>query len=99
MRDKVLDNLLEELINEQFKIAGHNVTFKELADRKEEEDKKEGDDMWFHRYTITKDQEEDFKKFAIRKIKKVWKLSDKRATIEFGWFLLSYGLRREDYVE
>ncbi len=34
MRDKVLDNLLEELINEQFKIAGHSVSFKELVERK-----------------------------------------------------------------
>ncbi len=55
--------------------------------------------MWFHRYLITKNQEEDFKNFAIRKIKKTLKLSDKRAKIEFGWFLLSYGLRRKDYAE
>lgn len=54
------------------------------------------DDKWFFNFTMTSDQFEEFKKYAVDLIKKTFKCSKKRAERNFEWFNLGYGLRIKD---
>ncbi len=52
---------------------------------------------WFLELTVTKEQHEEFKKYAIPLLKKVFKFNTNRAKNTFEWFNLGFGLRiKED---
>lgn len=52
------------------------------------------DDMeWYFNITMTSKQFEEFKEYAIKLIKKIYKCNTKKATETFDWFNLQYGLR------
>lgn len=51
------------------------------------------DDMWYFNITMTTEQHEEFKKYAIKLIKKIFKCNTARATRTFDWFNLQFGLR------
>lgn len=51
------------------------------------------DDKWFFNWTMTSDQLEEFKGYAIPLLKKTFKCSKKKAEGIFQWFNLQYGLR------
>jgi hypothetical protein len=51
------------------------------------------DDMWFFNITMTQNQHEKFKTYAVALIKKVFKCNKNRALETFDWFNLGYGLR------
>ena len=48
---------------------------------------------WYHEWTLTEEQHEKFRTYAIPLIKKVFKCNKRRAEATFGWFDLSFGLR------
>lgn len=48
---------------------------------------------WFHEWTITEEQHQQFRSYAIPLIKKVFKCNKRKAEATFGWFDLSFGLR------
>lgn len=66
---------LKDIINKQFEIAGHDMTYEKALE----------DPEWYYKYTITEEQEKEFKRFLIKdaKVKKH----------KVGMFLLMYGLR------
>ena len=51
------------------------------------------DDMWYFNWTMTQEQHEEFKRYAIPLIKKIFKCNKGRAESTFGWFDLQFGLR------
>jgi hypothetical protein len=52
------------------------------------------DDMeWYTNITMTKEQHEEFKKYSIALIKKVFKVNSKKAESIFSWWDLQFGLR------
>lgn len=52
---------------------------------------------WFQEFTMTSEQHEEFKKYAIPLLKKVFKFNTNRAKNTFEWFDLGFGLRiKED---
>lgn len=51
------------------------------------------DRMWFFNWTMTTEQHEEFKKYAIPLLKKVFKYNTKKAQNTFDWFNLQFGLR------
>ena len=51
------------------------------------------DDMWFFNWTLTVEQYEEFRKYAIPLIKKTFKCNKAKAEQTFGWFDLQFGLR------
>lgn len=55
------------------------------------------DDMeWYRNITMTKVQHDEFKKYSIGVIKKVFKVNTSKADSIFNWFDLAYGLRVKD---
>lgn len=75
--------MVETLINKMFEIAGHNVTYKDIKDRK---------DNWYQQWTMTEEQNKEWRKWGIELIKKDRSLK-KLADREMAFFDLMYGLK------
>ena len=74
-------NITRHLIEYQLDMVG-----KRLVDTLE-------DDMWYFNWTMTQEQHEEFKRYAIPLLKKIFKFNKGRAESTFGWFDLQFGLR------
>jgi hypothetical protein len=79
--------LFIELINKMFEIAGHEVTYEDIKDRK---------DDWFTQWTMTVEQNEQWIEWGVKELKKRLKMSDKYARYEMGMVSLAYGLKFSD---
>ena len=75
------ESLSKRLIKHQLKMIGKTY---------EEAEQTEG---WFHEWTFTKEQYDEFYDYAIPLIMKELKIGKKKADYEFRWFDLAYGLR------
>ena len=51
---------------------------------------------WYSKWTMTTDQHEVFKAYALPLIKKVFKCNKSKAENTFDWFDLQFGLRIKD---
>ena len=50
-------------------------------------------EKWYSEWTMTDEQHEQLKAYALPLIKKIFKCNKKRAEGIFGWFNLQFGLR------
>jgi hypothetical protein len=85
--------LIKELINKQFEIAGHDMTYDKLKELGLNVEQDDPNDNWYFKYTRTPEQAEEFKSYAMDRMVEVLNMSKQRALYEFGWFDLSFGLR------
>jgi hypothetical protein len=74
-------NIADHLIEYQLKMIGKTVL------------DVEGDERWYSNNTMTPEQHEEFKAYAIPLLKKIFKFNKSRAERTFGWFNLQFGLR------
>ena len=74
-------NISDHLVEYQLKMIGKTVL--DVS----------GDEMWYHNNTMTPEQHEEFKAYAIPLLKKVFKFNKSKAEETFGWFSLQFGLR------
>lgn len=81
------EKVLTDLINKMFEIAGHDVKFEDIKDRK---------DAWYTDWTMTVEQNEQWKKWGIDHIKKNLRVRKIVAEKQMGWFSLNYGLKFSD---
>ena len=51
------------------------------------------DDEWYFNNTMTSEQFEEFKSYAIPLLQKVFKFNKRKAIVNFEWFNFAYGLR------
>ena len=51
---------------------------------------------WYSKWTMTQEQPDKFKAYAIPLMKKVFKINKARAEANFQWFDLQFGLRIKD---
>jgi hypothetical protein len=51
---------------------------------------------WFHEWTMTTEQHEKLKAYAIPLLKKVFKFNTNKAKSTFDFFILQYGLKIKD---
>jgi beta-xylosidase len=77
-------NISDHLIRHQLEMIGK--TFEEA----------QKDDMWFFNWTMTQEQADQFRGYAIPLIKKVFKCNRQKAEATFSWFFLEFGLRVKD---
>lgn len=85
-REEKWDQAVVDLINEMFRIAGHEVTYDDVKDRK---------DDWFNEWTITEAQYEEWRLWGKKYLMKKLNLYAKRAETEMGWVGLMWGLKFE----
>ena len=74
-------NISEHLVQYQLKIVG-----KTMLDV-------ENDEKWYYNNTMTEEQHEEFKRYAIPLLKKIFKFNKGKAEQTFQWFDLQFGLR------
>lgn len=85
IEDRV-DKLLNAVFTRMFKIVGLKFSRKTSFDNKE----------WYLKKSLTKEQEEEFKKFFVKEHIKCFKSGARSAEKDFSWFNLSYGWKRND---
>jgi hypothetical protein len=86
-RQEKLDQSIIDLINEMFRIAGHEVTYEDIKDRK---------DNWFHDWTMTEDQYDEWKLWGKKYLQKKLRMYAKQAEKEMNWVGLMWGLKFSD---
>jgi hypothetical protein len=74
-------NISEHLVDYQLKMIGKTI-----------EDVKD-DEQWYYNNTMTEEQHEEFKRYAIPLLKKIFKFNKAKAEQTFQWFDLQFGLR------
>lgn len=74
-------NITTHLIEYQLNIIGKTV------------DEVTNDEKWYNNNTMTQEQHEEFKAYAIPLLKKVFKFNKSKAEQTFSWFDLSFGLK------
>jgi hypothetical protein len=77
-----------DVINKMFEIAGHNVTYDDIKNRK---------DNWFQEWTMTYEQGEQLKQWGIIEIKKRFKFNQHLAEREIGMINLMWGLKYSNF--
>jgi hypothetical protein len=88
-REQKQEQALIDLINQMFIIAGHQVTYDDIKDKKN----------WFQEYTMTVEQAEEFKKWGKKYLMKNLRTYAKAAEREMMWFTLQYGLTYSNWEE
>ena len=87
-REQKRQQAVIDIINQMFVIAGHEVTFEDIKDRK---------DDWFTQWTMTVAQSEEWREWGIAYLRKNLKMNKKLAEKEMTWFNLQWGLKYADY--
>jgi hypothetical protein len=75
------DNITKHLIEYQLQMVG-----KSLLDTLD-------DDMWYFNMTMTQDEYEEFKKYAVKLIRKTFRCNRLKGEKTFDWFNMQFGLR------
>jgi hypothetical protein len=79
--------LLKELIDKMFELAGHNLKFEDVEGRK---------DNWFQEYTMTEEQNKEWREWGTKLIAKKKRHLKKIADREMAWIDLYCGLKIEN---
>lgn len=76
--------VVETLIDKMFEIAGHNVGYQDIKERT---------DNWYQQWTMTQEQNDEWRAWGIKFLKKKRFLRPER---EMAMFDLNYGLKIEN---
>ena len=87
-REEKRNKAVVDLINQMFIIAGHDVTYDDIKDRK---------DDWYTEWTMTATQSDEWKVWGKKYIMKNLNKYAKQAESEMQWFNLQFGLKYSDY--
>ena len=87
-REEKMNVFVVDVINKMFEIAGHDVTYEDIKDRK---------DDWYTQWTMTMEQNDVWKEWGIEEIKKRFRYNKKWAEKEMGMIILMWGLKFSDF--
>ena len=83
-REEKKKQAIIDIINQMFIIAGHEVTYDDIKDRK---------DYWFSKWTMTETQNEEWREWGVDYLRKSLKMNKALAKNEMLWFNLQWGLK------
>jgi len=81
------EQMVPDMINMMFEIAGHQVTYDDVIDRK---------DDWFCQWTMTEQQYDEWKLWGKKYLMKNLRMSASKAEREMGWAGLMWGLKLDN---
>jgi hypothetical protein len=87
-REQKQEQAAIDLINQMFTIAGHEITYDDVKDRK---------DNWFQEWTMTMTQSEQWKKWGVEYLRKKFRISKAAAEHQMAWVNLQWGLKYSDF--
>ena len=76
-REQKREQAVVDLINQMFIIAGHDVTYDDIKDRK---------DDWYQQWKMTIEQADEWKQWGIKYLRENLKINKKMAENEMLWF-------------
>jgi len=79
--------LLKELIDKMFEFAGHHLKFEDVEGRT---------DNWFQQYTMTEEQNKEWREWGVKYIKKKRRWNNYLAERQMAWLDLYCGLKISD---
>jgi hypothetical protein len=77
------------ILNKMFEIAGHNVTYDDIKDRK---------DDWYTEWTMTVQQSKEWQDWGVDYLRKNLKMNKVLAEKEMRWINLQWGLKYNDLI-
>jgi hypothetical protein len=83
-KEQKKEQAIIDLLNQMFIIAGHEVTYNDIKDRK---------DNWFQQWTMTEQQYDEWKLWGKKYLMKNLRMSASMAEREMGWTGLMWGLK------
>jgi len=89
-REEKREKAVVDLINQMFIIAGHEVTYDDVKDRK---------DDWYAQWEMTVEQSEEWKKWGGNYLRKNLKLNKYLAEREMAMVNLMWGLKYSNWEE
>jgi hypothetical protein len=89
-REEKWDKAVVDLINQMFIIADHNVTYDDIKDRK---------DAWYTDWTMTVEQNEEWRLWGKKYLMKQLRLYANQAEREMGMISLMWGLKFSNWEE
>jgi len=87
MKETKQDKIVAELINEMFRIAGLDVTYDDIKERK---------DAWYTDWTMTVAQHEQWMEWGAAYLRKELRTRKEASKKQMSWFALNYGLKFSD---
>ena len=78
------DDMVKDIINTMFIIAGHDVSYEDIKDRK---------DKWYEQWTMTPEQEEKWMEHMVKYFRKHRSMTIRHAQTSASMFNLMYGLK------
>jgi hypothetical protein len=78
------DDMVKDIINTMFIIAGHDVSYEDIKDRK---------DQWYYEWTMTSEQEEKWMEHMVKYFRKHRSMTIRHAQTSASMFNLMYGLK------
>jgi len=87
MKENKKKLIIKELIDKMFEIAGHPLKFEDVEGRT---------DNWFQEYTMTEDQNKEWKDWGIKLLKKKKRYNNYLADLEIRMLDLYCGLKISD---
>lgn len=82
------EKMVVDMINKMFKIAGHSVTYDDVKDRK---------DDWYTQWTMTVEQNDEWKDWGKKYLIKELKMNKKYAETQMGMISLMWGLKFSNF--
>jgi hypothetical protein len=86
-REEKKEKAVIDLINQMFVISGHDVTYNDVKDRK---------DDWYTEFTMTTPQYEEWREWGEAYLRKNLKMNKVCAVREKLWINLQWGLKIKD---
>jgi hypothetical protein len=77
------------ILNKMFEIAGHNVTYDDIKDRKYD---------WYTEWTMTVQQSKEWQDWGVDYLRKNLKMNKVLAENEMRWVNLQWGLKYNDLI-
>ncbi len=82
------EKMVVDMINKMFEIAGHSVTYDDVKDRK---------DDWYAQWTMSVEQNDEWKDWGQKYLIKELKMNKKYAETQMGMISLMWGLKFSDF--
>lgn len=87
-RPEKYEKAIVDIINKMFEIAGHDVSHDDVKDR---------EDPWFQEWTMTVEQNEEWKKWGKKYLMKELRMYAKMAEREMSMISLMWGLKFSNF--
>lgn len=87
-RQEKEERMVVDMINEMFRIAGHEVTYDDVKDRK---------DNWFQDWTMTMAQNDEWQRWGKKYLQKNLNMYARMAERQMAMISLMWGLKFSDF--